>query len=140
MVTKELIERVKKHEGFRSKPYKCSAGKLTIGYGRNLEDVGISKTEAEFLLKNDLYRAASQLGRLNINMYQLNRARKNVLIEMIFNLGLYGVLGFKRMLAALREKDYLKASKEMLDSKWAKQVGYRAKKLASIMASGKELI
>jgi lysozyme len=137
MVTKELIERVKKHEGFRSKPYKCSAGKLTIGYGRNLEDVGISKTEAEFLLKNDLYRAASQLGRLNINMYQLNRARKNVLIEMIFNLGLYGVLGFKRMLAALREKDYLKASKEMLDSKWAKQVGYRAKKLASIMALGK---
>jgi lysozyme len=56
---------------------------------------------------------------------------------MIFNLGLYGVLGFKRMLAALREKDYLKASKEMLDSKWAKQVGYRAKKLASIMALGK---
>ena len=138
MVTKKLMERVKKHEGFRSKPYKCSAGKLTIGYGRNLDDTGISREEANVMLTNDLFKAASKLDKLNLRLYKINRARKNVLIEMIFNLGLYGVLKFTKMLAAIRLGDYDKAAAEMLNSLWSKQVGIRANKLSKIMLTGKE--
>jgi lysozyme len=128
----ELIERIKQHEGLRLKPYKCSAGKLTIGYGRNLQDVGITTEEAEIMLEQDIIvatRTAEQF-----NWYRkLNQERQSVIIEMIFNLGLPRFLGFKKMIQALREDDYAEAAEQMLDSLWSKQVGKRAKVLAEIM-------
>lgn len=132
-----LIERIKQHEGFRQYPYKCPAGKLSIGYGRNLEDCGIREQEAEAMLMNDLTQAALQLYTELPWAGKLDNARKNVLIEMIYNMGINRFKGFKKMLAACQKGEWDKAAKEMLDSKWASQVKQRAKTLAEIMRKGK---
>ena len=128
----ELKERVKLHEGLSLKPYKCPAGKLTIGYGRNIQDNGITTAEAELMLDNDLAAARTAADRFKW-FWILDEARQGVVVEMIYNLGLPTFLGFRNMIAALREMDYEGASEQMLDSKWAKQVGNRADTLAAIM-------
>lgn len=135
MITEALIASVKRHEGLRLKVYKCTAGKNTIGYGRNLDDVGISADEAEYLLKHDLENAEIDAQRFPI-YEKLNQVRKDVLIEMVFNLGYSRLSGFKKMFAALERKDYDGAANEMLDSKWARDVGERAKTLAYFMRIG----
>lgn len=130
-----LIEQLMRHEGFRTKPYRCSAGKLTIGYGRNLDDKGITKAEAFMMLKNDIEEAYLDLiGELPW-FHSLPQDKKDVLINMTFNLGINGLLKFKKMLDAVYRADYKRASIEMLDSKWAKQVGSRAIELAKQMES-----
>ena len=131
-----LIEQLKKHEGFRAKPYLCTAGKLTIGYGRNLDDVGVTESEAAELLRQDIARARHDVY-VNIGFaHLLDDARLDVLINMCFNLGIYRLMGFKKMLTALEQRDYMQASAEMLDSRWARQVGGRAVELAIQMQSG----
>lgn len=130
-----MIEMIKRHEGFRRFPYRCTAGKLTIGYGRNLEDVGISEDEAEMLLLNDVERCWEQLSQFDW-FHDLNEARQWALVDMLYNLGFSRFMGFKKMLAALERRDYESAAAEMLDSKWARQVGNRAIELAEIMRSG----
>lgn len=124
------------HEGMRLKPYRCTAGKLTIGAGRNLEDEGISVEEAMFLLRNDLMGTKDMLARVIPCWHKLSDNRKMVLIDMCYNLGMPRLLKFKMMLAALVTGDYNRAAREMLDSKWAKQVGQRAKTLAAMMREG----
>lgn len=132
-----LVDLIKEDEGLRLKPYRCTAGKLSVGYGRNLEDVGISESEAQFLLFNDVNQCLDQL-RLRIDYFgQLSEVRQAVLINMAFNLGTNGLLGFKRMFTALEAKRYLAASLEMEDSKWAKQVPNRARRLAWMMLHDK---
>ncbi len=135
MITDKLINSVKIHESLRLKPYHCSAGKLTIGYGRNLDDVGISNEEAEYLLKHDLENAEKEAEKLDCYK-KLNQNRKDILIEMVFNLGYPRLCGFKKMLSALDRGDYDGAANEMLDSKWARDVGERAKTLAYFMRIG----
>ena len=135
MVTKALIESIKLGEGKRLKPYRCTAGKLSIGYGRNLDDVGITDEEAEYLLMHDIERAEKDTEKLQCYK-KLNQTRKDVLIEMVFNMGLPRVLGFKKMLAALDAGDYSEAANQALDSKWAIDVGERAKRLAYFMRVG----
>lgn len=121
------------HEGLRNKPYKCSAGKLTIGIGRNLEDLGISTSEAEYLLANDIKRVKGEL-RLHIPRFNiLSPVRQAVLVDMCFNLGWPRMSGFRNMLTAIHQENWEKAAAEMLDSKWAKQVGKRAERLAEMM-------
>jgi lysozyme len=110
-------------EGFRQHPYKDSVGVLTIGYGRNLEDVGIKAYEAKYLLTQDIRRAITES---NAVFSWLQGCPDNVrrgLYNMVFNLGMPRLKGFKKMLAALEAGDYSKAADEALDSKWAKQVG-----------------
>jgi lysozyme len=133
----QLLEQLKKHEGFRSKPYYCTAGKLTIGYGRNLDDVGITKDEAEELLLNDVREAANDLIRNYPFTDNLDTVRFECLVNMCFNLGISRLSQFKKMWAAIEEKNFRKASEEMLDSKWAKQVGDRAHELSYQMLTGK---
>lgn len=123
--------------GFRSKPYKCTAGKLTIGYGRNLDDVGVSLDEAEYMFNNDFNKAYTDLLRLlkvkEVNVEDLSECRLFVLTDMMFNLG-YGRLSlFKKLFQALKNHDYVAASDEMKDSNWYKQTGNRAKKLCDMM-------
>lgn len=126
---------IKKHEGLSLKPYKCTAGKLTIGYGRNIEDKGISQEEAEQMLFNDIQECYAQL--IHFDFWdKLNGARQAVLLDMCFNLGLPRLKGFKKMLAALGRSDYKTAAKEMLDSKWARDVKTRATELSKIMQKG----
>ena len=135
MITKGLIDSVKEGEGLRLKPYRCTAGKLTIGIGRNLDDVGITEEEAEYLLKNDLERAEKDAEKFPVYK-KLNQNRKDVLIEMVFNLGYARLCGFKKMFSALEKGDYSEAANQMLDSNWHKQVGKRAERLAYFMRIG----
>ena len=141
-MTSELMTRSKdqllKHEGLRLKPYRCSAGKLTIGVGRNLEDRGITKDEALMMLDNDIRQCEEQLiSRIGSVYKGLDEVRKSVLINMCFNLGIGGLLEFKNTLAFISSEDWERAANNMLVSKWAKQVGRRAIELAEMMRKGK---
>lgn len=131
-----LIEMLKRHEGRRLFPYKCTAGKTTIGYGRNIQDTGISEEEAEFMLQADVERCILELVDKTDYFIILCEPRQTVLINMLFNLGWGRFSRFKKMIKAVREGDYLRASVEMLDSRWADQVGGRAKELSAIMLTG----
>jgi lysozyme len=133
-----LIDMIKRHEGFRNFPYMDSVGKLTVGYGRNLEDVGISKAEAEILLVNDINIATGDLVDILPESTTYGRNRFNALVDMMFNLGKTKFRGFKKMIAALKERNFKKAAMEMLDSKWATQVGYRANDLAYMVEFDKQ--
>lgn len=128
----ELIEALKRDEGVREKPYYDSVGKISIGVGRNLDDKGLRPDEIRFLLKNDIEEALADARKFSW-FPRLDRPRQRVIVNMIFNLGAPRFRNFKKMLAALEKQDYIKASEEMLDSKWARQVGVRAQRLADIM-------
>jgi len=126
-----------KHEGLRLRPYKCPGGKTTIGIGRNLDDNGITESEAIILLFNDTARTTKELQQaLGPAFDDLNEARKIALIDMAFNLGITKFLKFEKMLRAIYRGDFDRASTEMLKSKWATQVGPRAQELAEIMKAG----
>ena len=135
----ELTDLIKQHEGFRDRPYKCSAGKITIGWGRNLDDVGITEHEALLMLNNDIKKAEDDLQSVfppDFLFSALTYPRYCVLVDMMFNLGLTRFRGFKKFIAAVNEKDWQTAAHEMLDSKWAKQVKTRAFELARMMEKG----
>jgi len=130
---KEMVKQLELHEGLRLKPYYDTVDKLTIGIGRNLEDTGISKAEASFMLQNDLIRIIAELDEQMPWWRELTENRRRILVDMAFNLGTFGLSQFRDMLAATKVGDFDGASKEMLDSKWAKQVGARAERLAKAM-------
>lgn len=133
MTLKELLI---KHEGLRLKPYRCTAGKLTIGVGRNLDDKGITEDEAMMMLDNDIRATTRALAETFAWFIFLDNVRKAVVVSMVFNLGLGGFLKFKNTIAAIRDKDWNKAADNMLQSKWAEQVGKRAYELAEMMRDG----
>lgn len=139
MIDREaMVRQLRLHEGERLKPYRCTAGKLTIGVGRNLEDRGISREESAMLLANDIANEERELVRALPWVAKLDEVRQRVLLDMSFNLGIVGLLGFKNTLATIQEGNYQRAAAMMLDSKWAGQVGARAERLARMMATGKE--
>lgn len=123
-------------EGLELKLYKCTAGKWSIGCGRNLEDRGITKEEAMFLLDGDLLIAESDAKALFPSFDSLSDARKAVLMNMALNLGKSRLAGFKRFRAAVEAGAFEQAAVEMLDSQWAGQVGQRAQRLAKKMREG----
>ena len=125
------VDLIKKHEGFRQYPYKCTAGKLTIGYGRNLDDVGISKEEADYLLDMDLDKHTEELDK--VITWAVPKDVYAVLVDMHYNLGHERFMQFRKMIECLKKLDFKGAAKEMLESKWAKQVPNRAAELANIM-------
>src|SRR6476469_4950216 len=121
-----LLDQLKRDEGLRLTPYQDSVGKTTIGYGRNLSDVGISQYEAEILLQHDLINA-SQVLRENLPWTEgLDDVRRAVLVNMSFNMGIHSLMGFRNTLALIQAGEYDQASEAMLESKWAEQVGPRA--------------
>ncbi len=132
----KLEDTLIRHEGLRLKPYFDTVGKLTIGVGRNLDDVGISEDEAIYMLHADIGRVRVQLAQTFTWYLGLNTARKDVVINMVFNLGLGRFKRFKKTIAAIEVLNWDLAAKEMLKSKWAKQVGRRATELARMMRSG----
>jgi lysozyme len=117
-------------------PYYCTSGKLTIGWGHNLQDNGVKPLIAELLLDHDIEDAAKELIVKLPWVEALDGARFGVLCNMAFNLGVAKLAGFERMLAATKAKDYETAAIEMLDSAWADQVGDRALRLAEQMRRG----
>lgn len=128
------VQHIKDNEGFRSKPYPCSEGKLTIGYGWNL-DSGITKNQAEVILLSQISSVEEYLEGYGF-WHQLSEARQTVLVDMTFQLGMRGFRKFKRMIAALHGQNYTVAAYEMLDSKYANQTPERAVRNSEIMTSG----
>lgn len=128
-----------KHEGLCLKPYTDSAGKLSIGCGRNLTDVGLTEQEALYLLDNDMARSVTYCREAFQWFNGLCDARQNVVASMVFNLGAHGFSEFKKLIAAIDGKNYDEAANQMLSSHWASQVGKRAVELADMMRMGDPL-
>lgn len=131
----KLIEQLKVHEGLRLKVYKCTEQYNTIGYGRNLDTNGITKDEAETMLVNDIIKVMEALHDKGL-LQDHTQPRKDVLINMAFQMGVSGLLRFQNMILALDERNYSEAARQMLDSRWAKQTPNRANELAKQMREG----
>jgi lysozyme len=139
MIREELIELLIVHEGKKLKPYRDTKGKLTIGIGRNLDDVGISDAEAMQMLYHDLDNVHRQVKDKYPWFEELNEARQDVILNMVFNLGINKFGEFAHFIAAVFNRDYVKASHEMINSNWSKQVGKRSVDLARMMLRGEYL-
>ena len=152
-----FLDKLIDHEGMVLTVYKDSLGIDTIGIGRNLKDRGISREEldyldipsmevvyehgiseadARYLALNDIAIVENELCRVHNCVENLDSVRQLVLMDMAFNMGVPRLCKFKLMWNAIHEQNWEAASREMLDSKWARQVGRRAKILSDAMASG----
>jgi lysozyme len=132
----DLIQQLKRDEGMRLLLHRDTAGKFTIGVGRNLTDIGITPDEAEYLLANDVHRVMVELNHALPWLGQIDAVRRGALYNMAFNLGIKGLLNFSKMLAAIERKDYVSATKEMLASRWMIDVGDRSIRLANQIRTG----
>lgn len=148
----ETIQRLVLHEGVRLKPYKCRKGYLTIGVGRNLETNpltnaeeqvcgdymhGITKNAAFYLLRNDIKRVETECKKRIAIWESLDDERQYALLDMAFNIGIHGLLQFKKMLSFLGVGNYRQAAEECLNSKYAKDVGQRAVRIANTIKTGR---
>ena len=116
-------------EGFRAHPYRDTAGRLTVGFGTNL-DAGLTRDEGAYLLRSRLDRNGRELATLWKPFRMMRPEIQGALVEMAYQLGPAGVLEFKRMLAALSARDYETAAREALASRWATETPKRARRVA----------
>lgn len=150
MNKKKMIEQLRLHEGELLKPYRCPAGKLTIGVGRNLDDrgltpnemaylfaEGITEDQSAYLLNNDIDDHWAELVGHFPWVETLDEVRQHVLLDMAFNMGIGTLKKFVKTLGHVKAGNYALASSAMLDSQWHKQVGQRAKRLSKMMLTGK---
>jgi lysozyme len=130
---------LKMHEGVETHAYQCSANKITIGVGRNVDPVdglGLSQDEIEYLLKNDIDRVRVELGDEYEWFDDLVPARQDAMIDISFNLGATRLRKFKKALKAMADEDYEKAANEFMDSRWSEQVGRRAYTVTQMIRKG----
>ena len=120
MIRSRLVSDLKHFEGLSLELYKDTRDKWTIGYGRNLSDNGITPGEAEFLFDRDIENALVDARKVPA-FYRCSCDQQEVLVHLVFNMGLPSVLTFKKMLAALEGGDGETAAKELLDSKYARE-------------------
>jgi lysozyme len=135
----KLIEELIRDEGEVLHAYKDSLGYLTIGVGHLIDirkDGSISKAASRFILNEDIDEKIADLDHAIPWWKSLSETRQRVLVNMCFNLGISGLLKFKKFLFALKVGDYGTAKKEMLDSLWARQVSDRADRLAEMIITG----
>lgn len=136
MDLEKLTASISLHEGLRLKPYYDTVGKLTIGYGRNLTDDGLTADEAATLLSNDIQSCVREAQTQNWWPYVENDdAWSRAMVELLFNMGAGGVAGFQVMLACLKAGDGTGAGNALLNSTYARQVGQRAKDIADLFKS-----
>ena len=128
-----LLERIKHHEGFRSKVYKCTEGYDTIGYGFAIKDLELDEDISEMILMQKLDNLMTRIGKTFVWWRSADSTVKDVVVEMCYQLGVSGFSKFKKTIDHLENKRYGKASAEMLDSKWAKQTPNRALELSNII-------
>jgi lysozyme len=128
-------KQISKHEGRKSRLYKDTKGIWTIGVGRNMTRP-LSEAAIDFLLDEDIEDHHRELHQALPWVKTLDPTRQAVLLDMAFNLGVPGLLNFKRTLASIERGDYALASNQMLESLWASQVGQRAHTLAQMMRTG----
>ena len=138
MMPADIKKMIKRHEGYRDFVYIDSVGVLTGGWGHAFHKGShISKEVAEIFFNDDYESVIQDYNRFcNVYALELDSIRRAVIIDMIFNLGLAGLMKFKKMIAALCIDDYEEAAKQGLDSKWAGQVGDRADELMGMMYTG----
>jgi lysozyme len=122
-----------KHEELKQFPYVDTTGHLTIGIGRNLTTRGISVNESLYLCDDDIIYFTDKLSQYVTFFNDLSDNRKICLVDMCFNLGVQGLLGFRKMFDALEKQDYETAANEILFSKAAEQCPARYSQLANIM-------
>lgn len=135
-------------EGLRKMPYvdccgrhwkECNCedkGALTIGIGRNLDDVGLTEGECLALNMNDIERVTKEIENSFYWFQTLSPARRIVVLSMVFNLGMPRFKKFKKTISYIEETNFTAAAKEMTNSLWARQVKNRAKRLAQMMQTG----
>ena len=133
-----LTEQLKVHEGVRDKVYLDTEGIETIGVGRNLKDKGLSEDEIDYLLQNDISEFRSGVQETWSWWDDLDDVRQRVVVDMAFNMGLGGLSKFKKTLGHIEAGEYEEASSEMLNSRWAEQVGRRANTLSEMMRTGED--
>jgi lysozyme len=134
-----LLAELRRDEGVVRHAYQDSLGFWTIGVGRLIDrrrGGGLSDAEIDLLLANDVARVEAGLDARIPWWRTLDPVRRRVLANMGFNLGVEGLLGFRNTLPAVREGRYEDAADGMLRSKWARQVGARAVRLAAMMREG----
>ncbi len=135
-----LKEQLKHHEGFVPHAYRDSRGYLTIGYGRLIDESlggGITREEADILLDNDIARARNEARQLEW-FDRLDSVRQDAILNMIFNMGMPRLLGFKKMISAIKSMDWDEAKRQAIDSQWAAQVGPRAETVTEQLRTGVE--
>ena len=129
----DLLERIKHHEGFRSKVYKCTEGYDTIGYGFAIKDLVMSEDIAEEILIDKItdliYRVKKKFKWLDDSPYEV----QGVLVEMAYQMGVSGVSKFKKALKYMEHSNWDKAADEMLLSRWHKQTPGRSQELSDII-------
>jgi len=132
-----IIKMLREYEDHRKHPYRCSAGYLSIGVGRNLDTKGLSDKEILYLLENDIDDCIHSVATKLPWAKDAKGEIQEVLVMMCFQMGIGGLLEFKKFLKALEAKDYEKAAKEGLDSKWATSDSpKRAREMMEIIRSG----
>ena len=136
MNSDELKKIITRHEGLRLKPYRCSAGKLTIGIGHNLDDRGVSEAVADLMYQEDVSEAENDVRFILPDFHRFSDARQHALIDMRFQLGYGTFRRFKRMLAAISVEDWAEAARQVEDSSYFKQVPARAKWVRDCIKNG----
>lgn len=145
-----LIERLEFHEGYRANKYICTGGKTTQGIGHNLDNNPLNETEkiiikdlnhwtkseARFVLSNDIEKCKLMLDNMVRGFNKLDDERQYALVDMCFQLGINGLLKFKKMLKAIEVGDFEEANKQCLDSSYAKQTPSRANRIARLIKTG----
>ncbi len=132
---KDLINRIKHHEGFRSRVYKCTEGYDTIGYGFAIKDLELDEDLAEEILLRKLEKLIKRVRNKFDWLDSVPHEVQGVIVEMSYQMGLSGVSKFKKALHAMQMFQWKLAATELLDSRWAKQTPNRAKELSDIIRS-----
>lgn len=134
----KLTAQLRRHEGVRSHFYRCTSGLATIGVGRCIEEgsLGLSDDEIDYLLENDIKRCKAEL--LAFSWFtDLDSVRQDAMVNLLFNLGMTRLMGFRNALAAMENSDFQKAADEFMDSRWATQVGNRADEVCEMIRTGR---
>ena len=146
-----LIEQLKIDEGYSEHVYKCPAGANTVGFGYNLDSNslhlssleinhafrnGMGEVEAERILLIMVKKTVEELQRIFTNWNTISKTRQDALINMCFNLGVTRFLKFKKMIVLVEDNDFVAASKEGLNSLWAKQLPARSKRVMDLLKQG----
>ena len=128
-----LIDQIKEHEGFRSTVYQCSAGFDTLGFGFKVSDLELDLDIAEEILKRKLDNLIKRVHNRFSWVIKAPEPIQEVVYNMCYQMGVSGFSKFKKTIQYLADKNYDKASKEMLDSRWARQTPNRAIALSNIV-------
>ena len=130
-----LLKRIKEHEGFRSRVYKCTEGFDTIGYGFAIKDLELDEDIAKEILMRKVEKLIKRVRTRFDWLDSVPHEVQGVLVEMSYQMGLSGVSKFKKALHAMQMFQWKLAATELLDSRWAKQTPNRAKELSDIIRS-----